>query len=109
MRRQVFDHRGIGLFVVAEIFVVAYNLVAVAHFTNLTLLDPDRNIAEFLNVKHRVAAERHGFILLAKFVHALHAFFLEGEIAYRERLVNNQNVGANHGSDRKGEPHVHAR
>ena len=83
--------------------------VAVADLPNLTLVEPNGDIAELLHVEHRVAAEDHGFALGAKFIHSLHALFLERKISNRERLVDNEDVGAYHCRNRKRETYIHAR
>ena len=83
--------------------------MAVAHFLYLTFIDPDCNIAEFLDVKHRMATKRHCLILLTKFVHPLHALFLKGEVADRKCFVDNQYVWTHHGRNREREPNIHSR
>ena len=88
---------------------MSHHPLAIAHLTYLALVYPDRGIAQFLYVKHGVAAEHHGLLVGTKLVHAFHAFALKCHVANRQGFIDNQDIGAHHGGDGKGQPHIHAR
>src|SRR5918993_2947111 len=78
-----------------------------AGFADATVVDPHRALAQPRQLAGRVADEeqRAG---AAEIVDPVDALLLEGEVAHRQRFVDDEDLGVDVRADGEGEPHAHA-
>ncbi len=89
--------------------------VRLAHFfdgtvhAQVALFDPDGALADALDLLDGVGDEQYRDVAgFDEMLDALLAFLLEEDVAYRERLVDDQDVGFGDGGDGKGDAGHHA-
>src|SRR6185503_1453449 len=70
------------------------------------VLDPDGAIAQAAHLGRRVRHEQER-ALAAETVDPVEALALEGGVAHRQRLVDDQDLGLDMGADGEGEPGAH--
>ena len=99
MHLHLFLAFGIHALAVAIILVMRNNVLAVAHLANTAAFQPDGGITQLLHVVHGVAAEHHGLLLLAELIHALHTFFLKGNVTDGQSLIYDQHIRTHHGGN----------
>lgn len=76
------------------------NLVDGAVHAQVALLDPNRALADALDLVHGVAHEQDGDVAIVdEVLNALLAFLLEEHVADGERLVHDEDVGLGDGGD----------
>src|SRR5215211_5125900 len=78
-----------------------------AGFADAAVVDPHRALAQPRQLTGRVADEeqRAG---AAEIVDPVDALLLEGEVAHRQGLVDDQDLGIDVGANGEGQPHAHA-
>ena len=75
----------------------------------VALLDPDRALADALDLVHGVAHEQDGDVAIVdEVLDALLAFLLEEHVANGERLVDDEDVGLGDGGDGERDARDHA-
>jgi hypothetical protein len=72
------------------------------------LADVDDPVAHCLDAEHVVRDEQDRRLALLQVLHEVDALALEGQIADRQHLVQQQDVRLQVSRDREGQPHVHA-
>lgn len=86
------------------------DLVDGAVHAQVALLDPDRALADALDLVHGVAHEQHGDVaVLDEMLDATLALLLEEHVADGERLVDDEDVGLGDGGDGERDARDHAR
>ena len=83
------------------------NLAHLAGGRDPALGQHDRPVAEVHHAGEAVADEDDGASLLRGRLHPPKALLLEGEVAHREDLVDDQDLGLQVGSHREGKPELH--
>jgi hypothetical protein len=83
------------------IFIAIGDFSRSANSSHLSMLQPDRSLAEFTDVVHTVRAKQHTFPLLEESLHSAYAFFLKRLIANSQHFVSNEHVRVDAGRDRK--------
>src|SRR4029077_18815438 len=85
------------------------NLVRIADVHRRASLEQERAVAEAVERAHVVCDENDRAPLVAHAIEDVEALLLERRVAYREHLIDEQDVGVNLYRDGKGEPDMHAR
>src|SRR5579875_710722 len=93
------DRGGVGLHHLAR--------APVSHL--LAVLEPDGVVAHVYHRAQRVRDDDDGLAVVLQVLEALQALALEGLVANRQHLVNEQDVGLHVDRYREAEAHVHAR
>ena len=92
-----------------ELHVVVGDLAGFSDHLELAALDEHRAGAEAPDGAHVVRHEQDRLALVLHAVEHVEALLLEGRVAHREHLVDQEDVGVHLDHHREGEPHVHAR
>ena len=74
----------------------------------MAVVEPGNLVAHTLDLVDRVADQNDRGAAGQQLCHPLFALFLKQEIAHRQNLIGNQNVGLCHGGHGKGQPRYHA-
>jgi hypothetical protein len=88
---------------------VAADLVRVALLCHPPFVEQDRPVAVGVDRPHVVSDEDHRLAAAPHFMEDVGALLLEGCIADREHLVDQQDVGIGLDHHREPEPHQHPR
>ena len=98
-----------GLASEVDLQVAVGDLVRLAEVDGVAPLEQQRAVAEAVQRAHVVGDEHDRAPFVAHLVEDVEALLLEGGVADREHLVDEQDVGVDLDRDREGEAHVHPR